>query len=143
MLSGGCSEPAYRFLSPHQAAVLDAAADRLISRADLDPPEHLVSYVDHLLSVFDVARTKGPLRVVDLRDQYVAGLMLLDRLAGGDFTAVSRLSQGLILARHQVTPFAGLLFDHIVEAMYAAPQPAEPAPRNRTASPTRRTRTFR
>src|ERR1700753_2262102 len=132
MLSGGCSEPAYRFLSPHQAAVLGAGADGLISKADVGPPEHPIAYVDHLLSVFDIARARGPLRVVDLRDQYVAGLTLLDRLAGGDFTAVPRLSQELILSRQQVTPFAGLLFDHIVEAMYAAPNPAEPAPRNRS-----------
>lgn len=144
ILPGASAEPAYRYLSPHQAAVLDAAAHRLVSRADIDPPERLVTYVDRLLSVaFDVARGKGPLRVVDLRDQYVGGIALLDRLAGGDFTAVSRLSQGLILSRHQVTPFADLLFDHIVEAIYIAPKSDEAAPRNRRASPTRRTRAFR
>jgi hypothetical protein len=145
MPPGGRSEPVYRFLSRHEAAVLDAAARDLVSKADIDPPEHLAIYVDHLLSVFDVARAKGALRqrVVDLRDQYVGGIALLDRLAGGDFTAVPPLRQQLILTGHQVTPFADLLFDHIVEAMYITPRLDEAAPQNRRFCPTRRTPGFR
>ncbi len=143
ILPGASAKPAYRFLSPHQAAVLNCATRRLVARADIDPPEHVVSYIDHLLSMFDIARAKGPLRVVDLRDQYVGGIALLDRLAGGDFTAVPRLCQELLVSRHQVTPFADLLFDHIVEAMYVTPKSDESAPRNRSISPTRRTPAYR
>jgi hypothetical protein len=142
ILPGASAEPAYRYLSPHQAAVLNSAIRRLVSKADIDPPEHVVIYIDHLLSMFDVART-GRLRVVDLRDHYVGGIALLDRLAAGDFTAVSRLCQELILSRRQVTPFADLLFDHIVEAMYVAPKSNGSAPRNRSVSSTRRTRAYR
>jgi hypothetical protein len=56
---------------------------------------------------------------------------------------VSRLCQELILSRRQVTPFADLLFDHIVEAMYVAPKSNGSAPRNRSVSSTRRTRAYR
>jgi hypothetical protein len=117
---GASAEPAYRFLSRHQAAVLDAAARRL----DPDPHElHVTVFVDRLLSVFRVAPgglyAVGSLRqrVAELRSQYCSGIALLDELAGGDFTAVPPLRQQLILAQGQLAAFAGLLFGHIVEAM--------------------------
>ncbi|MFZ1162064.1 hypothetical protein [Mycobacterium sp.] len=125
---GASAEPAYRFLSPHQAAVLDAASRRLDLEPEDDPHElHVTMFVDRLLSVFRVApgglAAVGSLRqrVAELRDRYCSGIALLDELAGGDFTAVSPLRQQLILARSQVAPFAGLLFDLIAEVMYAAP----------------------
>jgi len=113
-------------LSPHQAAVLDAATRRLA----LGPEVNAVAYVDRLLSVFAVAPTDlhagGSLRqrVADLRDQCTSGITMLDHLAGGDFTAVPRLCQDLILSRSEAAPFAGLLFDLIAEAMYAGPEHA-------------------
>jgi hypothetical protein len=112
----------YRFLSPHQAAVLDAATRRLAPTPDDDPlglyhpgayEAHVVTYVDWLL-----------MRLADLRDQYTNGIAMLDQQAGGDFTAVPRLCQDLILSQCQVAPFASLLFDHIIDAMYAAPEDA-------------------
>jgi hypothetical protein len=120
----------YRFLSAHQATVLDAATRRLIPRPDdaplgLDLPEaceaHVVTYLDRLLSQLDAA---GRLRVADLRDQYTSGIAMLDQQAGGDFTAVPPLYQDLILSQSRVAPFASLLVDHIVQAMYAAPEDA-------------------
>ena len=151
VLPGASAEPAYRFLSPHQAAVLDDAASRLL---DLEPQNdrhelHVTMFVDRLLSVFRVApgglAAVGSLRqrVAQLRDRYSSGIALLDELAGGDFTAVSPLRQHLILACSQVAPFAGLLFDMTAEAMYAAPRRDEPQPENRISGPTRRTRAFR
>ena len=117
---GASAEPAYRFLSRHQAAVLDAATRRL----DPDPHDfHVTVFVDRLLSVFRVAPgglyAVGSLRqrVAELRSQYCSGIALLDELAGGDFTAVPPLRQQLILAQGQLAAFAGLLFGHIVEAM--------------------------
>jgi hypothetical protein len=117
---GASAEPAYRFLSRHQAAVIDAAARRL----DPDPHElHVTVFVDRLLSVFRVAPgglyAVGSLRqrVAELRSQYCSGIALLDELAGGDFTAVPPLRQQLILAQGQLAAFAGLLFGHIIEAM--------------------------
>jgi hypothetical protein len=120
------------FLSPHQAAVLDAATRRLVPGPDdaplgLDHPgaceAHVVTYVDRLLSQPDAPCR---IRVADLRDQYTNGIAMLDQQAGGDFTAVPRLCQDLILSQTQVVPFASLLFDHIVEAIYAAPESAGP-----------------
>jgi hypothetical protein len=114
------ADPPYRFLSPHQAAVLDAATRRLIPGPDDDPlglghpgtyEAHAVAYVDRLLS----------LCVADLRDQYTNGVLLLDQQAGGDFTDVPRLCQDLILSQRQVASFTSLLFGHIVEAMYGMP----------------------
>jgi hypothetical protein len=108
----------HRFLSPHQAAVLDDAIRRLVP----EPPVHVVAYIDRLLSQFDAQTSARRVRVADLRDQYGKGIMLLDELAGGDFTAVPLLQQGLIVSHAQVTPFASVLFDHIVEAIYAPPE---------------------
>jgi hypothetical protein len=120
---GVSAEPAYRFLSPHQAAVLDAASRRLDPAAFNDPHQLPVTgYVDRLLSVFRVApgglHAVGSLRqrVAELRNQYCSGIALLDQLAGGDFTAVAPLRQELILAQCQLASFAELLFGHIVEA---------------------------
>jgi hypothetical protein len=120
VLPGASAEPAYRFLSRHQAAVLDAATHWL------DPEPHEVqvtAFVDCLLSVFRVPpgglQAAGSLRqrVAELRNQYCSGIALLDELAGGDFTAVPPLRQQLILAQGQLATFASLLFGHIVEAM--------------------------
>lgn len=127
------ADPAYRFLSPHQAAVLDAATHRLIPGPDDDllglghPGTHetdIVTCLDRLLSLFDAppADFARRIRVADLRDQYTNGIALLDQQAGGDFTAVPRLCQDLILSQCQVAPFASLLFEHIIEAMYAVPE---------------------
>jgi hypothetical protein len=112
---GVSAEPAYRFLSPHQAAVLDAAARRLV------PETHdaqVVMYVDRLLWVFQVApgnlHIGGSLRqrVADLCGQYIKGIALLDQQAGGDFTAVPRLRQQLIPSQSQLASFTGLPFNH-------------------------------
>jgi hypothetical protein len=118
---------AYRFLSPHQAEVLDVVTHHLTpgpegGACELDlSGARVVRYVDGLLSRFDqtVARR---VRVADLRDQYTNGIALLDQLAGGDFTALPRLQQDLIVSHAQVAPFVSVLFDHIVEAIYARPE---------------------
>jgi hypothetical protein len=121
---GASAEPVYRFLSRHQAAVLDAATRRLDPDPQNDSHElHVIDFVDSLLSVFRV--TPGRLyavgslrqRVAELRNQYCSGIALLDELADGDFTAVPPLRQQLILAQGRLAAFASLLFGHIVEAM--------------------------
>jgi hypothetical protein len=45
------------------------------------------------------------------------GIAMLDHLAGGDFTALPRLCQELVLAQRQLTPFTDVLFGPIAEAM--------------------------
>jgi hypothetical protein len=118
----------YRFLSPHQAAVLAAITDHLLpgpqgGACELDLPRaRVVSYLDGLLSRFDAQAAARRVRLAHLRDQYTNGIALLDQLAGGDFTAVPRLQQGLIVSRAQIAPFVSVLFDHIVEAIYAPPE---------------------
>jgi hypothetical protein len=123
-LPGAFAEPAYRYLSPHQAAVLDIATRRLDLGPHDDPDEHrVIIYVDRLLSVLNVApgglHAVGSLRqrVAELRSQYIGGIALLDQLAGGDFTKAPPLRQQLILARSQLAAFVGMLFGHIIEAM--------------------------
>lgn len=124
VLPGEYAEPAYRFLSPHQAAVLGAVARYLVPETNDGPrDDHVIIYLDRLLSVFHLGpgnlHAGGPLRqrVAELRDQYVNGIALLDQQAGGDFTAVRRLQQHLILSESQLAPFTGLLFGQILEAM--------------------------
>jgi hypothetical protein len=72
-------------------------------------------------------------RVADLRDHCTNGITLLDQLAGGDFAAVPPLRQGLVISHAHAAPFAELLFDHIVAAMYAPPERSgsDPAARHR------------
>jgi hypothetical protein len=124
VLPGEFAEPAYRFMSPHQAAVVGAVARYLVPETGDDPHhDHVIIYLDRLLSVFHVApghlHVGGSLRqrVADLRDQYTKGIALLDQQAGGDFTAVPRLRQHLILSESQLASFTGLLFGHVLEAM--------------------------
>jgi gluconate 2-dehydrogenase gamma chain len=111
----------YRFLSPHQAAVLYAATRQLISGAGWQTPELVVAYVDRLLSIFDAQPFALRVRAADLRDQYSDGIALLDELADGDFTALARLRQNIVLSHTRVMPLVGLLFDHIVAAIDASP----------------------
>lgn len=115
------ADPPYRFLSPHQAAVLDAATHRLVPGRDDDPvglghrgagEARVVTYVDRLL-----------LRcVANLRDKYINGIALLDRQAGGDFTSLPPLRQDFILSHRRLASFTSLLFGHTIDAMYAAPE---------------------
>ncbi|MBW0015775.1 gluconate 2-dehydrogenase subunit 3 family protein [Mycobacterium sp.] len=154
--------PGYRFLTPHQAAVLDAATRRLIPGPEDCPAElgspgaheaNVVNYLDRMLSVFDVTppdvhaggpwsnRAGGsadymatfvPLnraqtyawrqRIMQLRSQYNDGIAMLDRQAGGDFTAVKPERQDVILVHGQVLTFTKLLFGHTIEAMYSNPE---------------------
>jgi hypothetical protein len=125
-LPGAFAEPAYRYLSPHQAAVLDAATRRLDLGPHDEPDEHrVIIYVDRLLSVLNVApgglHAVGSLRqrVAELRRQYIGGIALLDQMAGGDFTKATPLRQQLILACSQLTAFVGMLFGHVIEAIDA------------------------
>ena len=124
ILPGEYAESAYRFLSPHQAAVLGAVARYLVPETNDGPrDDHVIIYLDRLLSAFHLGpgslRAGGPLRrrIAELRDQYANGIALLDQQAGGDFTAVPRLRQHLILSESQLAPFTGLLFGQILEAM--------------------------
>src|SRR5699024_2435358 len=63
VLPAASADTAYRFLSPHQAAVLDAATRRLVPGPEDDLRElghpgaheaHVVTFLDRMLSVFDV-----------------------------------------------------------------------------------------
>jgi hypothetical protein len=64
LLPAASADTAFRFLSPHQAEVLDAATRRLVPGPEDDPLEighpgaheaQVVRYLDRLLSVFDVS----------------------------------------------------------------------------------------
>jgi hypothetical protein len=161
-LPAASADPGYRFLTPHQAAVLDAATRRLIPgpedcRLEVGSPgaheANVVNFLDRMLSVFDVTpadvhaggpwsnRAGGtqdfmatfvPLnraqtyawqqRITQLRNQYTGGIALLDRLAGGDFTAVKPAKQDAILVYGEAVTFTNLLFGHTIEAMYSNPE---------------------
>ena len=57
-----------------------------------------------------------------LRRRYRAGIVALDRAAGGDFTAVPPDRQDAILASKRHAAFRRLLFEHGIEGMYAVPE---------------------
>ena len=155
------ADTSYRYLSPHQAAVLDAATSRLIPGPGDDPGEttpgaheaNVVRYIDVMLGAFSFSPPKvhagGPWsnraggsedfmanfvpldraqtyawqqRIANLRTQYTNGIALLDQLAGGDFTTVSKTKQNNILATGQALSFTQVLFGHAIEGMYSVPE---------------------
>lgn len=159
--SADTTDTAYRVLTPHQAAVLDAATRRLIPGPDdwLErghPGAHqanVVRYLDNMLAAFSFwppeVQAGGPRsnraggtedhpaefvpldrvqdyawreRIAEYQRQYTDGIALLDQQAGGDFTAVSKLQQDLILAQGHAVTFTQLLVGHAIEAMYAVPE---------------------
>jgi hypothetical protein len=61
-------------------------------------------------------------RITNYQQQYTTGIALLDQLAGGDFTSVSKTQQNSILATGQAVSFTQLLFSHAIEGMYAVPE---------------------
>lgn len=162
VLPAASADAPYRFLTLHQAAVLDAATRRLIPGPQDDPFERghpgageaqVVTYLDNMLAAFSFTppevhaggpwsnRAGGtedfmaefvPLdraqtyawqqRISNLQSQYTNGIALLDQLAGGDFTTVSKARQDSILAQGQALSFTQLLFGHTIEGMYAVPE---------------------
>src|SRR5581483_9719668 len=46
----------------------------------------------------------------------------LDKLAGGDYTAVSKTQQDKYLAKPAASDFLSLLFEHTIEGLYANPE---------------------
>jgi hypothetical protein len=161
-LPAASADTPYRFLTPHQAAVLDAATRRLIPGPADDPFErghpgaaeaNVVRYLDTMLAAFSFSppevhaggpwsnRAGGtedfmaefvPLnraqtdawqqRIANLQSQYTTGIGLLDQLAGGDFTTVSKSRQDSILSQGQALSFTQLLFGHTIEGMYSVPE---------------------
>ena len=162
ILSPASADTGYRFLSEHQAAVLDAATRRLIPGPEDDKLEighpgaheaNVVRFLDNMLGAFTFSPSEvhagGPWsnrqggtedfmaefvpldraqdyawrqRIADYQQQYTNGIALLDKLAGGDFTAVSKAQQDSILAQGQAVSFTVLLFGHTIDGMYAVPE---------------------
>jgi hypothetical protein len=109
--------------------------DRLLGALDADDPQvyaggpwsgragggaenHTARFVP-----LTVPQRKGwAVRSARLRELYSAGIALLDRLAGGDFAAVSPDRQDAILLDPSATQFRDVLFDHTAEGMYAMPE---------------------
>src|ERR1700683_608729 len=61
-------------------------------------------------------------RLEGWQQQYRAGVALLDKQAGGDFTKASHAKQDSILASSAVSTFRALLFEHTVEGLYSVPE---------------------
>jgi hypothetical protein len=73
-------------------------------------------------SLDPVARIAWRQRLTGWQQQYRQGIATLDKLAGGDFTAVSHARQDKILAGSGASAFLALLFEHTIEGLYAAPE---------------------
>jgi len=81
-------------------------------------PDHMASF----LSLDPVTAIAWRKRLTGWRQQYAHGVGTLDRLAGGDFTAVSHARQDEILAKSEVSEFMSLLFEHTIEGLYSVPE---------------------
>jgi hypothetical protein len=69
-----------------------------------------------------VARIAWRKRLEGWREQYQQGIVALDRLSGGDFTAAAPAHQDKVLAGPDVKAFVSLLFEHTIEGLYANPE---------------------
>jgi hypothetical protein len=81
-------------------------------------PDYMASFV----SLDPLAAIAWRKRLAGWRRQYAHGVATLDKLAGGDFTKASQAGQDSILARHEVSAFTSLLFEHTIEGLYAVPE---------------------
>lgn len=61
-------------------------------------------------------------RVQQLQRTYREGIRRLDRLAGGDFTALAPARQDHVLTSVEVQPFLDAMFTHAIEGMYSVPE---------------------
>jgi hypothetical protein len=69
-----------------------------------------------------VSRVAWRTRLADWQRQYASGIATLDALAGGDFSKAAPAEQDKILARHEVSTFLSLLFEHTIEGLYCDPE---------------------
>jgi hypothetical protein len=69
-----------------------------------------------------VSRIAWRKRLADWQQQYISGIAVLDKLAGGDFTKATPAAQDKILAQSEVSTFLSLLFEHTIEGMYSNPE---------------------
>jgi hypothetical protein len=74
------------------------------------------------LSIDPVTKIAWTKRISGWQSQYRAGIALLDKLAGGDFTKASKAKQDTILAGAKLSDFLSLLFEHTIEGLYSAPE---------------------
>ena len=80
--------------------------------------------MDQFVPLDPVARIAWRKRLAGWQQQYTKGIAALDTLAGGDFTKATPDHQDKILAKASVSTFTGLLFEHTIEGLYAAPSTA-------------------
>lgn len=117
----------------HEANVV-RYLDRMLSMFDEDPPllfaggpwsNRHTNGPDHMARFVPpdpVQMQAWRQRVAGVRRTYVAGVELLDRKAGGDFTSVTTVQQDHILASSDVADFTAVLFGHTIEGMYSVPE---------------------
>jgi hypothetical protein len=74
------------------------------------------------LPIDPVTRIAWGKRISGWQSQYRAGIALLDKLAGGDFTKASKARQDTILAGAKLSEFLSLLFEHTIEGLYSVPE---------------------
>lgn len=128
--------PFQRFFTAREAAVVDAAAARLVP-AELGHAgageAGVADFLDGLLGTpprvyaggsgfiaLSAAQAYGwQRRIGALRDRYRRGVRELDELAGGDFSTAGAAEQDRVLCA--ATGFRDLLFDHTIQAMYSDP----------------------
>lgn len=74
------------------------------------------------LAIDPVTKIAWSKRISGWQHQYRAGIALLDKQAGGDFTKISAARQDKILAGVPVSSFLSLLFEHTIEGLYSNPE---------------------
>jgi hypothetical protein len=62
------------------------------------------------------------MRVTQLQQTYRDGVVMLDRLAGGDFASAPAATQDSVLMQDEAVSFRNVLFTHAIEGTYSVPE---------------------
>jgi hypothetical protein len=88
------------------------------NRPDPARPDDMATFVPLTRLQAQAWRT----RVTQLQQTYRDGVVLLDRLAGGDFAGATAPAKDAALMQHDAAAFRDVLFTHAIEGTYSVPE---------------------
>lgn len=103
-------------------SALDSRPETIFRSGPVSARHGTVNGMAQPTELSDAQRIAWTRRLTRWQEAYRAGVVLLDTVAGGDFTVASTTTQDATLASDECATFTDLLFEHTLEGMYAAPE---------------------